>query len=107
MVHLNTFVKKFGWQRDDVEVISAAGESFAGSHCLIALPLGVLQAPRAKQAALHSFPNYRVRRAMQSRDSRWVRHKINLRFGIAFGKSLSCPQLTERAALGTRLPSLL
>jgi monoamine oxidase len=92
MVHLNTVVKEIRWQRNEVAVISAAGKPFAGSHCLITLPLGVLQVPDVETGGVKFIP------ALPHETSDAIAHlamgdviKINLLFRDRFWEHLVLP----------------
>lgn len=54
--HLSTPVKTIRWQRNQVEAVTAGGQTFTAQKAVITLPLGVLQAPPAHTTALAFEP---------------------------------------------------
>lgn len=94
LVQLDTIVKEIRWRRNAVEVVCIADKRlqvFHGSHAVITLPLGVLQAkahqrgavrfvpdlPHEKQAALNSLAmGHAARITLQFRERFWEELKL-------------------------------
>lgn len=58
-LHLNTIVKELRWSRNQVEAVCIADkrlQRFSGSHALVTLPLGVLQAKYHQRGAVRFVP---------------------------------------------------
>ena len=104
VLHLNTSVKELRWGRNQVEAVCIADkrlQKFTGTHAVVTLPLGVLQAkyhqrgavrfvpelPRAKQAAIEGVAmGQAVRITLVFRERFWERlnlaghqHRENLK----------------------------
>lgn len=59
LINLNTIVKELRWSRNQVEVVCIADkrlQRFGGSHAVITLPLGVLQAKLNQRGAVRFVP---------------------------------------------------
>lgn len=55
-IHLSAPVKEIRWQPGAVEVITAKGQMFSGSHTIITLPLSILQAHTNNEASVRFSP---------------------------------------------------
>lgn len=55
-IHLECIVKTIRWKQSEVEVSCANGKTFTGNKVIIAVPIGVLQAPPSHKTALKFEP---------------------------------------------------
>jgi monoamine oxidase len=95
IVHLNTIAKELRWRRNDVEVVCIAGkrlQRFAGSHAVITLPLGVLQAKHHQRGAVRFVPELpRVKQAALGAVAMGHAVRITLHFRERFWEKLDLP----------------
>lgn len=55
-VHYSTVVKEVKWQKDRAEVITASGDRYAASKCIVTVPLAVLLAEEKQEAYIRFTP---------------------------------------------------
>jgi len=103
IVHLNAIVKEVRWSRNNVEVVCIEGkrlQRFAGSHAVITLPLGVLQAKQHQRGAVRFVPELpREKQAAVEGVAMGHAVRITLRFRERFWEKLDLPGTGRREDL--------
>jgi monoamine oxidase len=57
IIHTSTVVKALHWRKNNVTIITADGETFAGKKAIITVPLGILQCMNNEEAAITFTPS--------------------------------------------------
>lgn len=103
VVQLNTTIKELRWQRNQVEAVCIADKRlqlFRGSHAVITLPLGVLQAKPHQRGAVRFVPDLpRATRAAIDGIAMGHATRIILKFRERFWEKLEFPSSEQREDL--------
>jgi monoamine oxidase len=103
IVHLNTIVKELRWSSSEVEVVCIAGkrlQMFSGSHAVITLPLGVLQAKHHQRGAVRFVPELPPeKQTALDRIAMGHAFRITLHFRERFWEKLDLPGTQRREDL--------
>jgi monoamine oxidase len=103
VVHLNTTIKELRWQRNQVEAVCIADKRlqvFCGSHAVITLPLGVLQAKAHQRGAVRFVPDLpRATQAAIDGIAMGYANRIVLKFRERFWEKLESQSREQREDL--------